>query len=175
MQETWVQSLGQKDPLEKGWQPNFSILAWSLVGQTPWGRKESDRTERLTHKHISMRRIALWNLQQKVGFLKIKCFFLLAWEIEPWGYKLNEKDIGMEKNVVELRFTWSSHPKPSWLWSERPLCSLTSVCICKKIDRYYSGSLLLPVQLTLAVNFTLKYMTWKWKSPLLSARVHSTV
>ena len=41
MQETWVQSLGQEDPLEKGMATNTSILAWripwqrSLVGYSP--------------------------------------------------------------------------------------------------------------------------------------------
>ena len=29
IQETWVQSLGWKDPLEKGKAPHSSILAWS--------------------------------------------------------------------------------------------------------------------------------------------------
>ena len=32
MRETWVQSLGQEDPLEKGMATHFSILAWSI----PW-------------------------------------------------------------------------------------------------------------------------------------------
>ena len=32
MQETWVQSLGREDPLEKGMASHFSILAWSI----PW-------------------------------------------------------------------------------------------------------------------------------------------
>ena len=32
MQETWVQSLGQEDPLEKGTATHSSILAW----RTPW-------------------------------------------------------------------------------------------------------------------------------------------
>ena len=31
MQETWVQSLGQEDPLEKGMATNSSILAWSIL------------------------------------------------------------------------------------------------------------------------------------------------
>ena len=51
--ETQVQSLGWKDPLEKGMVTNSSILAWripqrSLVGYSPWDRKEWDTTERLT-------------------------------------------------------------------------------------------------------------------------------
>ena len=43
MWETWVQSLDQEDPLEKGMATNFSILAWrihgqrSLAGYSPWG------------------------------------------------------------------------------------------------------------------------------------------
>ena len=32
MQETWVRSLSQKDPLEKGMATHSSILAW----QIPW-------------------------------------------------------------------------------------------------------------------------------------------
>ena len=32
MQETWVQSLGQKDPLEKGMATHSSILAWRIPG-----------------------------------------------------------------------------------------------------------------------------------------------
>jgi len=32
IQETWVQSLGWEDPLEKGMAPHSSILAWRI----PW-------------------------------------------------------------------------------------------------------------------------------------------
>ena len=51
MQETWVRSLGKEDPLEKEMATHSSILAWrihgqrSLVGYSPWGRKEWDMTE----------------------------------------------------------------------------------------------------------------------------------
>ena len=53
MQETWIQPLGQEDPLEKGMAAHSSILVWripqrSLAGSSPWGRKEPDTTERLT-------------------------------------------------------------------------------------------------------------------------------
>ena len=48
MEETWVQSLGWEDPLEKGKATHSSILAWRI----PWsvqsmGHKELDMTERL--------------------------------------------------------------------------------------------------------------------------------
>ena len=64
MQETQLRFLVQEDPLEKGTATHSSILAWrreqqpipvflpgefhgqwSLVGYSPWGRKESDTTE----------------------------------------------------------------------------------------------------------------------------------
>ena len=46
MQETWVRSLGWKDPLEEGMQPSPVFL----LGISPWteepaGHKESDKTE----------------------------------------------------------------------------------------------------------------------------------
>ena len=54
LQETWVQSVGQEDPLEEGMATQSSILAWRI----PWteepgrlqsmGLQESDKTERLT-------------------------------------------------------------------------------------------------------------------------------
>ena len=52
MQETWVQSLGWDDPLEKEMATHSSTLAWktprrSLAGYGPWGCKGSDTTERL--------------------------------------------------------------------------------------------------------------------------------
>ena len=54
MQETGVQSLGQKDPLEKGVATYSGILAWRIlwteepVGYSPQGCKESDTTGQLT-------------------------------------------------------------------------------------------------------------------------------
>ena len=59
MQETWVLSLSQEEPLEKGMATLSSILAGksygqrSLVRYSPWGCKESDKTEQLTHTHTS--------------------------------------------------------------------------------------------------------------------------
>ena len=45
--ETWVQSLDQEDPLEKGMATHSGILAWRIcmVGYSPWGCKQLDTTE----------------------------------------------------------------------------------------------------------------------------------
>ena len=58
MWETWVQSLGQEDPLEKGMATHSNILAWRI----PWTQEPSrlqslksrrvGMTEQLTHTHI---------------------------------------------------------------------------------------------------------------------------
>ena len=53
MWETWVRFLGQEDPLEKEMATTPVLLHGKshgqriLVGYSPWGRKESDTTERL--------------------------------------------------------------------------------------------------------------------------------
>ena len=50
VQETPIQPLGQKDPLEKETAAHPSILAWEIPwtekpgGLQPWGLKESDTT-----------------------------------------------------------------------------------------------------------------------------------
>ena len=55
--ETWVQSLGREDPLEKEMATHSSTPAWripwmeELGGLQSTGRKESDTTERL---HFSL-------------------------------------------------------------------------------------------------------------------------
>ena len=55
IQETWVQSLGQEDPLEKGMATHSSILAWRILQtEEPGGLQslgsQSDMTEQLTFR-----------------------------------------------------------------------------------------------------------------------------
>ena len=58
LQETWVQPLGREDLLEQEMAPTPVLLPRkshgqrSLVGYNPWGPKESDMTEQLTHSHF---------------------------------------------------------------------------------------------------------------------------
>ena len=49
MQETWVQSLGQEDPLEKGMATHSSILAWSIPWTEEPGRLQSIGSQRVGH------------------------------------------------------------------------------------------------------------------------------
>ena len=56
MQETWLRSLGQKDPLEKGMATHSNILAWRIPWTEEPGRLQSKGLQRAGHdkaiKHI---------------------------------------------------------------------------------------------------------------------------
>ena len=58
VQETQFQSLGQKTPWRRGWLPSPVFLPGefhgqrSLAGNSPWGLKELDMTDALTHTCI---------------------------------------------------------------------------------------------------------------------------
>ena len=51
MQETWIQSLGWEDPLEKGMHTHSSILAWRILWteepgrQLSMGHKQMDKSD----------------------------------------------------------------------------------------------------------------------------------
>ena len=122
MQETRVQSLGWEVPLKKEWQSTPVFLPGefhgqrSLAGYSPWGCKELDLTERLTHTHVQYlgtvahlyfqrngpradRGPQVWceSCQLKgftvgcsSGSLKCHClwFFFLAWLFSPEKHRL---------------------------------------------------------------------------------------
>ena len=49
MQETWVQSLGREDPLEKGMATHSSIPAWRIPGTEEPGGPRSTGSQRSRH------------------------------------------------------------------------------------------------------------------------------
>ena len=49
MQETWVQSLGREDTLEKGMATHSSILAWKIPWMEEPGRLQSMGLQRVGH------------------------------------------------------------------------------------------------------------------------------
>ena len=78
MQETGVQSLGWEDPWRRKWQsipvllPGKSHGERSLVGYSPWGRKESDKTERL---HLLTYK---WSISSNVLICYFSAFFTVV-------------------------------------------------------------------------------------------------
>ena len=53
MQETGVQSLGQKDALEKGMATQSSILAWRIPWTEEPGRLQSVGLQRVRHDRVA--------------------------------------------------------------------------------------------------------------------------
>ena len=97
MRETRVWSLGQEDPLEKEIATHSSILAWkihglrSLVGYSPWGRKESDTTERLSLPFPIREALTLLTL------LEIK---------KCWGFKQRKRKKNANTKTDENENQW---------------------------------------------------------------------
>ena len=64
MQETWAQSLGWEDPLEKEMATHSSILAWKIPwteepeGYSPWGHK------RVGHDLATKQQQQSWNYRR---------------------------------------------------------------------------------------------------------------
>ena len=49
MQETWIRSLGQEDPLEKEMATHYSILAWEIPWTEEPGGLQSTRSQRVSY------------------------------------------------------------------------------------------------------------------------------
>ena len=71
MRETWVQSLGWEDPLEKEKATHSNILVWKIPWASPWGREESDTIERLS-LYSCVHSAVYW-----ASYLAIRCFSIL--------------------------------------------------------------------------------------------------
>ena len=53
MQETWVQSLGWEDPLEKGMVTHSSIFAWKIPWTEESGQLQSTGSQRVGHNWVT--------------------------------------------------------------------------------------------------------------------------
>ena len=53
MQETWVQSLGQEDPQEKGMATHSNILTWRIPLTEEHGRLQSMGSQRVGHNLVT--------------------------------------------------------------------------------------------------------------------------
>ena len=53
VRETWVQSLGPENSLEKGMATHSSVLAWRILWtEEPWVQKTLDVTEQLSARFL---------------------------------------------------------------------------------------------------------------------------
>ena len=61
-QETWVQSLGQEDPLEEETVTYSSILAWKIPRTEQSGGPQSKGSQRVSHNQARNEHSHIWNL-----------------------------------------------------------------------------------------------------------------
>ena len=53
MYETWLQSLGQEGPLEKGMAIHSSIIAWRILWTEEPGELQSMGSQRVSHNLVT--------------------------------------------------------------------------------------------------------------------------
>ena len=121
MQEMWVQSLGQEDPLEKGVATHFSIFAreipWTeeLGGLSSMGPQESTRLSNWTKTSINLPKIIELDLGLRIsGFLGLGAVWRSApclsldyvWKKITENKKTKKKpnlwSEGIKKHLVQL-------------------------------------------------------------------------
>ena len=68
MWETWVQSLGQEDPLEKEMSTHFSILAWRIPWTEEPGGLQSMGSQRVRHDWATSLSLSLFTLTGTWGY-----------------------------------------------------------------------------------------------------------
>ena len=56
MEETWIQSLGWEDPLEKEMATHSRILAWEIPRTEEPGRLQSTGSQRVGHNLVTKQR-----------------------------------------------------------------------------------------------------------------------
>ena len=87
MQDTWVLTLGQKDPLEKEMTTHSSILAWSIPCTVEPGALHSMRSQSRT---------------------RLSDYHSLQYKIKSWGEKKEKETAFMAFGSLETCGTWAS-------------------------------------------------------------------
>ena len=101
MQETWVQSLGWEDPLEKEMATHSSILAWRI----PWTREpgglQSTGSQRVGHDWATS-----FSVSDQSRIVS-PCLFNLYAEYIMWNVRLDESQAGIKiagRSIDNLRY-----------------------------------------------------------------------
>ena len=74
VQETWVQSLGQEDPLEKEMATHSSTLAWKIPWMEDPGRLQCMGSQRVGHDWLDKAVIMIEKRNSTIFLLLIQVF-----------------------------------------------------------------------------------------------------
>ena len=131
MHETWVRSLGQKDPLEKGRATHSSILAWGIPWTEKPGALQSMRSQRVRHCWATaLSQLITAPCPAPSGFIRPNSFSLCenpvrstlsltstgspSWIQSTTGQKiLQENETSRKLPKAELEFAAQRHPRRS--------------------------------------------------------------
>ena len=153
MQETWVRSLSQEDPLKKEWQPTPVFLPGefhgqrSLAGYIPLGCKELDTTEWLSLTHSLTHSLLLHGLealelltQASAHLLWIFCLTLEPTKIlcldyfffqETWANRYS--DFSASRSFKQQIIYKLVETQWVWFYSTHLIFCITNVLIVGKI------------------------------------------
>ena len=84
MQETWIQSLGQEDPLEKGMATRSSIPAWEIPWTVEPGGLQSVGSQRVRNDWSDLARMHRWFIHARIAdfihkFPLLFCALVIFW------------------------------------------------------------------------------------------------
>ena len=114
MRETQVRSLGRKIVWRRKWQPTPVFLpgkshGWSLVGYSPWGRKESDMTERLHSLTLRGYRYLPW--ASLVAQTVKRRPAMWDTQVQSLGREdAQEKDMTTHSSTLAWKIPWNEEP-----------------------------------------------------------------
>ena len=138
MRETWVQSLGWEDPLEKGTAPHSSILAWRIPwteepgGYSPWGHREQDTTTRLWQMMRECLSSKCWVNTLSLFFCKYTAPVFRTVRSARRA-KIYLKQYSWKRGLGETGWRWRSSPEDTWeLWKMAtcPAEQIGLFCVC---------------------------------------------
>ena len=130
MQETWVWSLGQEDPLEKGMATHSSILAW----RSPW--TEEPGGLQFMESQKSQTRLSDQHFQRILRRCVYVCVFYSVWghfgkpdPSHPISWSPCKPLLFQKKEVLTVRFPSAPH---SYRMNETQVVLNTTGCVCSK-------------------------------------------
>ena len=119
MQETWVQSLGQEDPLEEGMATHSSILAWRIPwreepgGLQPMGSKRVGHDWATEHASTEDQRVLFEYMEEShvdTLFLKWNCFIYKPIR-QNWNWWVEDR---FKFNIEEMFYSFGDGPDREW-------------------------------------------------------------
>ena len=119
MQETWVQSLGQEDPLEEGMATHCSILAWRIPwteepgGLQPVGSKRVGHDWATVHALTEDQRVLFKYMEGShtdTRFLKWNCFIYKPLR-QNWNWWVEDR---FKFNIEEMFYSFEDGPDREW-------------------------------------------------------------